>query len=276
LGLPVEPAGIEDEQRVFGVHFFGRTIGGLRRAAHLPINIAAFNHRNIRAGVAQHDDRFDRGNFGQRLIDIGLQRHGLAAAQAFVGGQYHGAIAILNPAGERLRAEAGEHDRMDRADPRAGEHGDGGLGHHRQVDGDAIPLLHAARFHEVGEAADAFVQFAVSDRARRAGRIIGFPQDRRRIAALRQMPVERIGRQVQGAVGEPADAEIGFVEAGVLDRGEGPDPVDPLRCLTPEAVGIGHRAAIHLIIARAIDQGAVCPLGRDGIDRIAHGRLSSS
>src|SRR6188508_529170 len=44
---------------------------------------------------------------------------------------------------DRVRREAAEDHRVDRADARAGEDGVGGLEDHRQVDGDAVALLDA-------------------------------------------------------------------------------------------------------------------------------------
>ena len=46
---------------------------------------------------------------------------------------------------ERLGGEAAEDDGVRRADAGAGQHGDGQLGHHAHVDGDAVALFHAER-----------------------------------------------------------------------------------------------------------------------------------
>ena len=46
----------------------------------------------------------------QRRVDIGLQRHQLAAAHAAVGGDDEAAGAILDPAVQRLGREAAEDD----------------------------------------------------------------------------------------------------------------------------------------------------------------------
>ena len=54
-------------------------------------------------------------------------------------------LGVVDAVTQRLRAEPGEDDGVNGADARAGEHGDGHLGDHRQVDGDAIPLAHAER-----------------------------------------------------------------------------------------------------------------------------------
>ena len=64
---------------------------------------------------------------------------------------------------ERIRAEPAEHDGMDRADARAGEHGDGGFGNHRHVNRHAVALFDAERFQHVGELADLRVQFRVGE-----------------------------------------------------------------------------------------------------------------
>jgi hypothetical protein len=50
------------------------------------------------------------------------------------------------------------------------------------------------------------------------------------------MPVEAIGRDVQRAVVEPADADRGVI-VDVLDLGVGLDPVQPLAFLAPERSG---------------------------------------
>ena len=72
-------------------------------------------------------------------------------------------LRVLDAAGEAFGREAAEHDGMNGADARAGEHRVGRLGDHRQVDGDAVALLDAVRLQDVGEPADALVQLAIGD-----------------------------------------------------------------------------------------------------------------
>src|SRR3546814_8215985 len=69
------------------------------------------------------------------------------------------------------------------------------------------------------------------------------------------MPVEAIGGGVQGAVLVPADMQVRLGEGNVLDLGVGPDPVEPLAVLAPEALGIGDRAGVHVVVLGAIDVG---------------------
>src|SRR5690606_27960555 len=111
-----------------------------------------------------------------------------------------------------------------------------------------------------------FVKLAVGQRANRSGRIIGLPDDGRLIPSLCQMPVEAVRRQVERAVIEPADSETRFVEAGVLDPGERPDPIDPPRLLAPKAVGVLDGAAILVLICCFVDQRVFCPLRWNWMD----------
>ena len=68
---------------------------------------------------------------------------------------------VLDPRRELGCREAAEHDRVDRAEPRAGEHRDDGLGDHRQVDDDPVALLDAERAQRAGEAGHGVEQLGV-------------------------------------------------------------------------------------------------------------------
>jgi hypothetical protein len=87
-----------------------------------------------------------------RLIRVPLQRHDTAAAVPSVARNDDLGRGILDPVAQRLRREPSEHDGVRRPDPRAGEHGDRGLGDHRQIDRDAVTLVDAQAFQGVGEA----------------------------------------------------------------------------------------------------------------------------
>src|SRR3546814_3668914 len=49
--------------------------------------------------------------------------------------------------------------------------------------------------------------------------------------------------------------QVRLGEGNVLDLGVGPDPVEPLAVLAPEALGIGDRAGVHVVVLGAIDVG---------------------
>jgi hypothetical protein len=82
-------------------------------------------------------------------------------------------------------------DRMDGADPRAGQHRIGGLGDHRHVDGDPVALLDAVGLHHVGKPADLIVKLAIGDLLV----VIGLSPSQMiavLIAALLQVPVDAV------------------------------------------------------------------------------------
>ena len=265
LGLAGRARGVEDEQRVLRAHFRGRAVGRGEFTLVMPPIVAAFLDMDPVFGMADDEHRFHRRAVLQRLVDIGLERDQLAAAHAAVGGNDDPAVAVLDAAGQRLGRKAAKHHRMDRADPRAGKHRHGRLGDHRHVDRHPVALPGAETLQRIGEAADLLVQLAVGEPAL-LRRIVAFPDDRDRVAACRQVPVEAIGRDVERAIREPADAEIRFIVGAGRQLGPRPDPIDPRALLAPESLGLLDRAAVFLGMAGGIDIGAARPFGGDGMD----------
>src|SRR5579864_3925891 len=70
-------------------------------------------------------------------------------------------LAIVDALGEAVGRKTREHHRVNGADPRAGKHRVGGFRNHRQVDRDAVALLHIAGAQDVGELADLVMELAV-------------------------------------------------------------------------------------------------------------------
>ena len=96
LGFAGGAGGIEDEQRVFGVHGLA---GADRRSevhAVLGDEVPAFRcHWEIILQVGhEHEDGVNVRTAFQRLIHIVLERDFLAAAHAEVGGDDHPAVAV--------------------------------------------------------------------------------------------------------------------------------------------------------------------------------------
>ncbi|PAV93246.1 hypothetical protein WR25_04330 [Diploscapter pachys] len=81
-----------------------------------------------------------------------------------------------------------------------------------------------------------------------------------------QMPIDAIGRDVQFAVGEPFDVEIGLGERPVAgDRGRA-RPIEALgRLIQPEAAGVARRRFVQLGIGLGVEAG-VGPIAGDWID----------
>ena len=65
--------------------------------------------------------------------------------------------------------EPSEHDRVDGADPGAGQHGDDRLGDHRQVDDDGVALGDTEGDERAGEPRHLVPQLAIGERALHAG-----------------------------------------------------------------------------------------------------------
>ena len=216
-----------------------------------------------------HHDPIDAAGFRNRGIDIGLQRHLLAAAQSLVGGDDDLGLAVGDALGEAVGREAGEHHRMNGADPRAGQHRIGRFRDHRQIDRDAVALLDVPGAQDVGHLADFVVQLAVGDVLGLRG-IVALPDDRGLVAALLEMAVDAVPGRVQDAVLEPFDGDVAGREGDVLDLMEGLHPVDALGLLGPEAIGIIDRAGVHLAVLGVVDKGALGPIGGYVVNFLGH------
>ncbi len=92
-----------------------------------------------------------------------LERDRLAAAQPLVGRDQDLAAGVQDAIPQGVGREAGEDDRMDGADPGAGQHGVGQGRDHRQVDRDPVALPDPVRQEDVGHPADLVLQALVGD-----------------------------------------------------------------------------------------------------------------
>ena len=94
-------AGVEDEQRVLGIHRFA---GAIWADLHVVIPvITAFGHRHRFAGVLHYQYGLNTRGLHKRSVDIGFQRNRFAAAQSAVGTHHKAAAAIIDPASDCLR-----------------------------------------------------------------------------------------------------------------------------------------------------------------------------
>ena len=139
----------------------------------------------------------------ERLVGDAFERNAFAGTQGNIRGDEQAAGRVVDAPGQRFGAETAEHDRMNDAQPRAGEHRDGQFGNHRQINGNAVAFFEAERFQHVGEFADFLVQLRVSERADVVLRF-ALPDEGGFVARLGfQMAVETIHRHVELAVLEP-------------------------------------------------------------------------
>ena len=127
--------------------------------------VAAGGHADGRAGAAVDDDVLDGVAGGEGFIDGGLELDLVAAAVAGVLGDDGDAGGVVDAVGDGVGGESAEDDGVDGADARAGEQGDGQLGRHAHVDGDAVALADAEGLEGVGEALHLGVQLGVGEAA---------------------------------------------------------------------------------------------------------------
>ena len=148
------------------------------------------------------DGRCSPSRGRQRRVDGGLEREDLALAPAAVGGDDELGLGVVDAGAQAVGAEAAEDDRVDGAEPGDGEHGDDGLGDHRQVDRDAVALADAEGGEHVGGALDLGGQLGVGDAAGVAGLALPVDGDAVAVAGL-DVAVEAVVGDVELAVGEP-------------------------------------------------------------------------
>ena len=150
LGLPRGAGGIEDEERILGVHDLASAVGVRIGHQLVPPKVAASLHIHGKVRAIDHDaGRYlsihARVRVGHSLVGYRLHQDGLIATMGAVAGNDSGASRINDAVGERVRGKAAEHNRVNRANAGAGQHSNGQFGHHRQIDGDAVALVDAAR-----------------------------------------------------------------------------------------------------------------------------------
>ena len=105
------------------------------------------------------------GTFRCCRVRVGFHRD--AAAGSPKGGvlrNQHLALGIVDAVTQRLRRERAEHDGVHRPDAGTRQHRNCQLGHHLQVDANAVALLDAVRFQHIGEAFHLPQQFAVAEK----------------------------------------------------------------------------------------------------------------
>ncbi len=181
-----------------------------------------------------------------REIEQRLVRHEAARLDAARGGEHELRLRVVDARGKLGRGEAAEHDGMDGAQPRAGEHRHHRFRHHRHVDEDAVAFPDTGRRERAGKKRHLVAQLAIGEGRFRVGD--GAVVDERRLlgAAALDMAVEGIPAGVHAPAAEPAvKRRIGGVEHLVPTA----LPVDRLGRVAPESLGIGERAAPSFLVA---------------------------
>ena len=238
---------IQDVERVLGVERFGLDdlIARLVQRA-VPPDVAALLHRHLLrvVGAVDHQDVLDRRTGLERLVHGVFERDLVAPPPTTVGGDGQRRGAIVHAIGDAVCAEAREDDGVRRPDSGAGEHGDGQLGDHSEIDRHPVALIHSQAFERRRAAVDLAVQIAIRQDACIAQ--LAFEDDRGFVASpALQVAVDAVVARVHLCADEP----LGLRSVPLQHAVPWLEPVDQTCCLVgPEAFGIPLSAFVDLRI----------------------------
>ena len=190
--------------------------GGQRRLALRALE----DHAGLRLVLRETD----------RVIEQRLVGNDARAFDAAARGQDHLRLAVVDAGRKLLGGKAAEHHRMNRADARAGEHGEHRLRHHRHVDDDAVALFHAEIAQHGAEQLHLGQHPAVGEGLHGVGDGEIVDQRRLVVAAGEHVTIERVVAGVAGRAGEPAAVNAGVLVEDLLRLLE---PVDVRRRFAP-------------------------------------------
>src|SRR5215813_11127570 len=154
-------AGIEDVQRVFGVHDFRRTVGGLLAHKLVEIDFVKFKF-NGRIGAAQDNNLIYALKTNNGFLHNGTQTHALASAITDISGQNNAGLSVFNAAAQGLHAEAGVNHRVDGANAPLGQPGNYAFQIPPHIYHDALAFLNAQGLQSIGGAGNEVQELAVS------------------------------------------------------------------------------------------------------------------
>ena len=209
----------------------------------------AAGHQLGPALVALMDDAEFRlvPRLGDGAVEERLVMHDAARLQPAGGRQDGLGLGVVDARRQLVGGKAAEHHRMDGAQARAGQHGDGGFGDHRHVDDHPVALAHALVAQHRGEGGDVVEQLGIGVAALLAGH--GAVIDERGLVRARardHMAVEAVEAGVAQSAGEPVAV---LALARIEDPGRRLHPVDVFGGRRPETGRVALPALIDLVIA---------------------------
>ena len=260
--------GVQDEKRILGVHRFGGAngVGGI--AGLVPPNVAPVGHVHLGAGSLDDENLIDGRRAFDGLVGVGLHRDiELGAAHAGVLRDDGLALGVVDASHEAVRAERAEHDRVDSADPRAGEHGDGQLRDHLHVDANAVAFFDAQILQRIGGLLHLDLQLRVGVSAAFV-RVVAFPNERGVVAlAIVYVAVDAVVAGVELAADEPLNLRLVIVP--FAERVPFFKPVQALGVLRPKPFRVVDRSVVKFAVL--LEGGDVC-VGRSlGAGRVGFG-----
>jgi hypothetical protein len=234
--------GIEDEQRVLGVHRLGVAVDLARLLDVVEVDLADALEGVGRVArpraAAVDDDVLDESEVAHGLVHRRLERDLLAAPESVVGGDDDLGARVDDARAQRLRPHAGENHRVDGADARASEHGDDALGDERHVDDHPVALDHPEPPQRVGEAVHFAIEAVVG-----VGDLFAVLADPDQGGLVAPVGVNVAVDAVGGDVEFPAEEPLVVRQLEAAHGVERLDPVDELGALRPEDLGSSAAAA---------------------------------
>ena len=173
LGFARGAAGVEDEEHIFGVHRFGRTVSGDFFLQIMPPMVAPCFHVDGFFCSLNDQDIFDAGGMviGDRRINLILEGHCFIFAEPPIGSNHQFGFGIFEATAESFGTKPPKDHSVGRTNPRTGEEGNDGFGDHWHINSDAIAFFDPQFFHGVGELTNLMVQLGVGE----GTRVTGFP-----------------------------------------------------------------------------------------------------
>ena len=256
LRLSGAAAGVHEKQRRFGIHRNRRHDCSRVFGKNLVYPDIAVLHKRSSGSILAlvpppdedlvHHMAFLLGSFQRDICARFVVQHFTVAIVAIHGDQ-DVALRIGGAHAARLAAKTAKDHRVDHAQAGASQHGDGQLGDHRHVNGDAISGLETAVISQQGrEFIDSHIEFAVGD-GYSGFRLRFRNKDQGRfVLVLVEMPIHAVVGGVDLAAHEPLpERRIAGVEGFV--------PV-----LVPsQQVGVFAEAFRVILFAKAFDDAGI-------------------
>ncbi len=148
-------------------------------------------------------------------------------------GDDHLRRGVDDPRRHLARREAAEHDRMDRADPRAGQHGDDRFRDQRHIDQHPVALADAKRGQPAGEARHLVQHLGIGQLADRPGQGTIVDEGELRAAPIADMAVQRVPAGIGLGPREPLPAAVGIFRQDGIPGVCSTRPRPPPRPRTP-------------------------------------------
>lgn len=202
LGLASGTRGVEQEQRVLGIHGLGSDVAGPLVDLLVPPNIASLLHRHVSAGALEDQTLAHIGALLEGIVDDLLGTNELATTLAFVGSDDDSGVSVDDTVAQRIGRETGKDNGVNSTDTCAGKNGNQCLWNHGHVDSNSVSLANTGFFEGPGDSGDLSKQLAIGNVATIFG-FISLVNDGYAVGVLERMAIDQVVRGIQLTLSEP-------------------------------------------------------------------------